>query len=502
MTKINLVLADSEAEQETVSPTSTDPVAEATVVTPETGEFTTINSGASQNIALVSATILAILATIAIIICKVRKHRKTGFIASLLVIAVALIGVTNLSNQSFADEVDTSDNLSIEAPAEITLNCESDKSVFITGKATVAANDSTNYGYKLYALAGNGLDFTSETGKTITSISEAGKLEANTYGFTTTPNATAEDAVWHPLGSVAEIVADYTTATAANNTTDIYFGILTDDTMPAGTYELGVNFYATITPLTIDSLTYMQDFKALSEEERATVISSMTVREDNEGPFYTLKDKRDGKEYRIGRLSNDYLFMLDNLKLDPTDANGNARVLTSELSDITPNENYVSFTMPTEEWVSADQNYVSKANMAIFNDEYYYNWYAANANPYVGENPKKNSPEGFDNVLGSICPAGWTMPFYGYVLNDDTDADIKLETLWSNGANPANFYITNYVVNGEVQTTNKSYAWGKDLREGNTSVFKLMMSVEDATGVIKTALSSMASGYAVRCATH
>lgn len=502
MTKINLVLADSEAEQETVSLTSTDPVAEATVATPETGEFTTVNSGASQNIALASATILAILATIAIIICKVRKHRKTGFIASLLVIAVTLIGVTNLSNQSFADEVDTSDNLSIEAPAEITLNGESDKSAFITGKATVIANDGTNYGYKLYVLAGNGLDFTSETGKTITSISEAGKLEANTYGFTTTPDATAEDAVWYPLGSVAEVVADYTTATAANNTTDIYFGVLTDDTMPAGTYELGVNFYATITPLTINSLTYMQDFKALSEEERATVINSMIVREDNEGPFYTLKDKRDNKEYRIGRLSNDYLFMLDNLKLDPTDANGNARVLTSELSDITPNENYDSFTMPTEEWVSADQNYISRAIMTIGDDgEYYYNGYATEANPYIGDNPKKNTAEGADSALGSICPAGWIIPYYGDII-DNADADIKVETLWNDGDNPGNLYITGAFSNGQLYYQTDDYAKirGKDTRHGWYTTSFIATSSTGTTTMVK--LGFMGRGYVVRCAAH
>ena len=97
------------------------------------------------------------------------------------------------------------------------------------------------------------------------------------------------------------------------------------------------------------------------------------------GDDNSVTDSRDGKSYTVANLG--YCYMLSNLRLDQ------GITLTSSDSDITPNSTYQYFTTPTEEWTNSNQNYYCKAMMAVKNHEYYYNWYAAKANPYECENP-------------------------------------------------------------------------------------------------------------------
>lgn len=127
-----------------------------------------------------------------------------------------------------------------------------------------------------------------------------------------------------------------------------------------------------------------------------------------------VTDARDGKSYTITKFGS-YCYMLSNLRLDNTTDGTTPRVLTDADSNITPNSEGASFTMPTVRWASYQQNYHCKAIMAVDNNEYYYNWYAAKANPSNHSNPTSDNCANTTNdakSLGSICPAGWILPSY------------------------------------------------------------------------------------------
>ncbi len=182
---------------------------------------------------------------------------------------------------------------------------------------------------------------------------------------------------------------------------------------------------------TIGDLTYMQDFKTLSEKDKATVLRSMV--EDEQ---YQLIDNRDSKTYYISRLKDGNVWMTQNLDLDLN----NRTTLTPENTNIsanwTPANSTISFTgtsvsgwgynynVPysadpgdvyyyTSGIDSSDIQYNSFAeceaaghtDCAHYHAGNYYNWTAVVAN-----NNTSGITEQFSNAPDSICPAGWRLP--------------------------------------------------------------------------------------------
>ena len=139
--------------------------------------------------------------------------------------------------------------------------------------------------------------------------------------------------------------------------------------------------------------------------------------------------------------------MLNNLRLDSTTDGTTQRVLTSDDPDITPNETYSTFPMPVGAWTPSNGN----ASMLIINNDYYYNWYAAKANPYSTDAVPTIEEDNYS--LGSICPAGWTLPNYG--------TDITPNMLWNNGNNIGNLYS-----NGRNGNLSGGYWWSGDRGTG------------------------------------
>ena len=182
---------------------------------------------------------------------------------------------------------------------------------------------------------------------------------------------------------------------------------------------------------TIEDLTYMQDFKTLSEKDKATVLKSMV--EDEQ---YQLIDNRDSKIYYISKLKDGNVWMTQNLDLDLN----NQTTLTPEDTNIstnwTPTNNTISFTGTTVSgWgnsntapYSADSGDIYYYTSGITdNDEQftsleacqashpdcsahnhagnYYSWSAA-----VASNNTSTMTTKYENAPDSICPAGWKMP--------------------------------------------------------------------------------------------
>ena len=117
------------------------------------------------------------------------------------------------------------------------------------------------------------------------------------------------------------------------------------------------------------------------------------------GTVATLKDRRDGKNYRVKRLSDDRCWMIDNLALE------NA-TLDSSNSDITGD---TVFTLPESNINKLSPYYAVPTNVAVYinpdNNTGYYTFNAATAGSggTISTTDTQNAPY-------SICPKGWKLP--------------------------------------------------------------------------------------------
>ena len=200
-----------------------------------------------------------------------------------------------------------------------------------------------------------------------------------------------------------------------------------------------------------------------------------------------VTDSRDKKSYTVARFDS-YCYMLSNLRLDSTTDGTTPRKLTSADSDITPNGTYTEFTMPTEAWASASQNYYCKAIMKA-SGEYYYNWYAAKANPYQCDNPTTGTNATINNdnlALGSICPKGWALPTYD---------DAMAATLWNDGENSGLMTTFGSLASGSVRSMGGYGGWWSRARFSNFYADWLYFYGTSA----KHDYYSKDVGFAVRC---
>ncbi|MBR0467557.1 hypothetical protein IJJ53_01440 [Candidatus Saccharibacteria bacterium] len=195
-----------------------------------------------------------------------------------------------------------------------------------------------------------------------------------------------------------------------------------------------------------------------------------------------VTDERDGKSYTVAPFTNTstnttYCYMLSNLRLDE------GITLNSDTSDINPNGvtytdpttnesvTATTFTTPTEAWISSSQNYYCKAIMKHYNqnnggeyrDEYYYNWYAAKANPYQCLDPTSDANATSTNdsySLGSICPKNWKLPTY-----DDATPGI----LWDGNNTGMLASFGRFYSGSQYAVNDNSFWWSKARREENTA---------------------------------
>lgn len=253
---------------------------------------------------------------------------------------------------------------------------------------------------------------------------------------------------------------------------------INSSTIPSGNVTYYAQWVASIP-------TYMQDFASLSSTEKNEILNSMPTNSS-----YSIKDARDEKEYHVAKMSNGRVYMLETLKLDSRKSDNTVRVLTSADSDITPNSTYSSFTMPTTTWSSASQNYQCRAIMAISGGQYFYNWYAAKANPYAcSDNQATTARDNYS--LGSICPAGWTLPNYS--------TDVTPAILYNNGANPAQLtaepgYFRSGTRSGAGAQGN---LWGS-MRNGDKWSYFLFVDKGNAN-FVSLGYNDKDHGFGVRC---
>lgn len=208
-------------------------------------------------------------------------------------------------------------------------------------------------------------------------------------------------------------------------------------------------------PLTIGSLTYLQDFSRLSSLNKVNVLNSMTT-----DAQYQLKDARDNKTYWISKLRDGNVWMTQNLDLDlgVNTLTNNSTTLYHDDTDIgwgndsstmswTPASATINvasdgtftsigtdpYTVPRSvnvgNWYYTDQYYSSAtSNYLTGNGGNYFSQtpYAGNGmHGHVGNYytwtaaVASNDTSGitnstYDNIANSpqnsICPAGWRLP--------------------------------------------------------------------------------------------
>lgn len=114
-----------------------------------------------------------------------------------------------------------------------------------------------------------------------------------------------------------------------------------------------------------------------------------------EGQTITVVDERDGNTYRVRRLADGKLWMVDNLRLGKEDE---TMTLTSADSDVTDD-----YTLPASSTEGFSDNTVDSLYIDS-NYGGYYSWCAATA---------KTCSDAASNgavATGSICPKGWHLP--------------------------------------------------------------------------------------------
>lgn len=195
-----------------------------------------------------------------------------------------------------------------------------------------------------------------------------------------------------------------------------------------------------------------------------------------------VTDERNNRSYTVAKIGN-YCYMLSNLRLEGETA------LNSTTSDVSAN----TFTLPSQSGTGTSQIHYCEARMNYINGEYYYNWYAAKANPTTGLTSSEDcATETYDNAsLGSICPKNWTLPTY---------SDITPTDLWDSGANPGMLSTTGYASAGsQFDYTGE---WWSSSRKSDQDDSAYALNLYKNSGVLTTGRNydhPKSYEYSVRC---
>lgn len=179
-----------------------------------------------------------------------------------------------------------------------------------------------------------------------------------------------------------------------------------------------------------------------------------------------VTDYRNGISYTVGPITvsgTTYCYMLSNLRFDPR-----GTTLTADDSDVTS-----SWTVPNNSW----STHYCQARFVKNENEYYYNWYAATANTLTGVTSASGcATQARDNAaLGSVCPAGWTLPTYA------TSGTLTPAGIWNSGVNPGMIMSTGAGGASQTGLGNYGYWWSKTRYGTGSSNYAYIMYFAGST---------------------
>ena len=265
----------------------------------------------------------------------------------------------------------------------------------------------------------------------------------------------------------------------------------------------------------VKKLPYMQD---VTDEDLDGLIP-------NTGDAIELFDKRDGTIYKVARLADGNVWMLDNLRLDPTtvsltDLQGNTNASDTTLNYFkngggTTSDQYATAGLSSS-WTSSAQNYYSIPMInATYKDTVssvtygsgsgkigvYYNYCAASAGSYCYGNGTSGGSGAGTSATEDICPSGWRLPTSG-PSNGEYAA---LRTAYSNVAadfkNALSAPLSGRFMSGSVSNEGTyGYYWSSS-RYSSSSSYDTYMSnmMETSSSVVASDNGTRYNGESVRC---
>ena len=320
---------------------------------------------------------------------------------------------------------------------------------------TVSTNNIT--GYKLtMSSTGNQTNLvkTDDNTKWIPTLSAAAgttasSLADNTWGY-------RQDNTGNFLPFSSTKILQNNSATNGDNTT-LSFASKINYNQAAGSYAIDLSFTATANPtIFIDDITTMQEFGALNNTEKEWVIENMVA-----GQAYTLKDVRDNQQYKIAKLADNKVWLLDNLRL------GSASIVQPLSADNTNMNSSVPFSLPASsasgfntyttariDTANANADSVAKYGGTKYGEGsgkigVYYNYCAASAGTYCYA---QGSGAG-RNATYDVCPSGWQLPTANSLLNLLSDYS------FNNFKNAFSVNRTGLHVQSEVSLTTRMNIW-------------------------------------------
>ena len=211
------------------------------------------------------------------------------------------------------------------------------------------------------------------------------------------------------------------------------------------------------------------------------------------GRVYKLIDSRDGEEYSVGRLRDERVWLLDNLRLGGEDE----IVLTSEDTNI---EEGTSFTLPSSStWENSyTEPYIGSSNKydtTSANDEWqvgnHYNFCAASAGTVCDE-----SGAATENAQYDICPTGWQLPTAGESSSDLNYLFSRLNNSSSRMISDLHLVLSGRYYNGGSGYINEdAYIWSSTLRDGQ----RMRYLTYDGSNVRVNESYRRDRGYSIRC---
>ena len=178
-----------------------------------------------------------------------------------------------------------------------------------------------------------------------------------------------------------------------------------NETIVANSTNLGVSAPATVTlyAVWLKASGLIQDWTASScESMTAATYSNGTI---TPGSVIALRDYRDDQTYAVAKLADGQCWMIENLRLNPADANMSTVNTNNPTSDFLSNRyNSYEWCNTYNESCNADR-ILSENSVFGVNAGRWYNWYAATAGNGLLETSDASS--------GDICPVGWHLPTGG-----------------------------------------------------------------------------------------
>lgn len=302
-------------------------------------------------------------------------------------------------------------------------------------------------------------------------VADGSNKYAPQYAVGSTGEAKFENAVVGTKYIVTVVpAANHTLDATTPWTRDTSKGTLASTTLLTTTYTVG-NGSETLTANGSSSTASYTKMKDL------TVANCPVYNDINTPGGVNVTDERDGKSYTVAKFGS-YCYMLSNLRLEGGTA------LDSSTSNVKG-----AFTLPDQTtWTSSSQDHYCEARMRYIGNEYYYNWYAAKANPTTGVSSSSSCANTTrDNAsLGSICPANWTLPTYN---------DITAATLWDSGNNPGMLATTGRFDSGSQYGVGRDGSWWSSTRSNDVDASYLNFYGPSAGRYN----NSKDNGYSVRC---